>query len=131
MKVLDTDTCIAILRGRMEVLVRRARETDEVVTTWVTASELFYGAAKSVHPEKNASLVVRFLDALPVLSPDLTSARLFGEVKSRLAASGQVVADADLFIAAIAISHGATLVTGNRKHYARITGLVVEDWLRP
>ena len=48
----------------------------------------------------------------------------------RLAAGGQIVADADLFIAAIALSRGATLVTGNRKHYERIPGLLVENWLR-
>ena len=38
--------------------------------------------------------------------------------------------DADLFIAAIALSHGATLVTGNHKHYERIPWLVGEDCLR-
>lgn len=131
MKVLDSDTCIGILRGRKEVLERRAAEPDDVATTWVTASELFYGAAKSAKPDANAALVVRFLNTLPVLAPDLASARLFGEVKSRLATAGQIVADADLFIAAVALSRGATLVTGNRKHYERIPGLVLEDWLRP
>lgn len=130
MKLLDSDTCIGILRGRSEVLERRAAETEEVATTWVTASELFYGAAKSSKQESNAALVVRFLNTLPVLAPDLPSARLFGEIKARLAVDGRIVADADLFIAAIALSHGATLITGNRKHYERIPGLVVEDWLR-
>ena len=130
MKVLDSDTCIGILRGRLEVLERRAAEVDEVTTTWVTASELFYGAAKSAKPDANAALVIRFLNTLPVLAPDLASARLFGEVKARLATAGQIVADADLFIAAIALSRGATLVTGNPKHYERIPGLVLEDWLR-
>jgi tRNA(fMet)-specific endonuclease VapC len=130
-KVLDSDTCIGILRGRAEVLDRRAGERDEVATTWVTASELFYGAAKSAKPDANAALVVRFLDTLPVLAPDLASARLFGDVKAQLATSGRIVADADLFIAAIALSRGATLVTGNRRHYERIPGIVVEDWLRP
>lgn len=130
MKLLDSDTCIGILRGRREVLQRRIAETDEVATTWVTAAELFYGAEKSVSRDVNVALVVRFLDTLPVLSTDLASARLFGKWKARLASAGQIVADADLFIAAIALSRGATLVTGNRRHYERIPGLVIEDWLR-
>ena len=130
MRVLDSDTCIGILRGRAEVLERRSAEIDEVATTWVTASELFYGAAKSSNQEANAALIVQFLNTLTVLTPDLASARLFGELKARLATNGRIVADADLFIAAISVSLGATLVTGNRKHYERIPGLVIEDWLR-
>ena len=31
----------------------------------------------------------------------------------------------------ITLRHSATLVTGNRKHYERIPGLIIEDWLRP
>jgi tRNA(fMet)-specific endonuclease VapC len=129
-KVLDTDTCIGLLRGHTEVIERRVAETDEVATTWVTASELFYGAAKSMKPDANGALVVRFLATLPVLGLDLASARVFGEVKARLASQGQIVADADLFIGSVALSRGATIVTGNRRHYERLPGLVVEDWLR-
>lgn len=130
MKLLDTDTCIGLLRGKPGVLASREVERDEVVTTWVTASELFFGAAKSARPDANAALVVRFLATLPVLGLDLASSRIFGEVKARLSIQGQIVADADLFIASVAVSRGATIVTGNRRHYERIPGLVIEDWLR-
>jgi len=31
----------------------------------------------------------------------------------------------------VALGRGATLVTGHRKHDERLSGLVLEDWLRP
>ena len=130
MKLLDTDTCIGLLRGKAEVINRRAAEADEVATTWVTASELFFGAARSARSDVNAALVVRFLATLPVLGLDLSSTRVFGEVRARLMVQGQIVADADLLIGSIALSRGAAIVTGNRRHYERVPGLVVEDWLR-
>ena len=89
MKVFDLDTCIGILRGRREVLERRVLEVSELATTWATASELFYGAAKSAKPDTNAAVVAWFLNTLPVLAPDLVSARLFGEVNARLETAGQ------------------------------------------
>jgi tRNA(fMet)-specific endonuclease VapC len=129
-RVLDTDTCVAILRGNKKVQSRRAAIVDDVATTWVTASELFFGAARSRHSGENAALVTRFLSTLDVLSPDLSSARLFGEMKATLFDSGQPIADADLVIASIAVARGASVVTGNRKHFDRIPGMMVEDWLR-
>ncbi len=84
------DTCIGILRGRREVLERRVLEVSELATTWATASELFYGAVKSAKPDTNAAVAVWFLNTLPVLAPDLVSARLFGEVKARLETAGQI-----------------------------------------
>lgn len=131
MKLLDSDTCIGVLRGRADIIARRASELEEVVTTWVTAAELFYGAAKSSKPEVNTRVVVQFLGTLAIVGPDLASARLFGEVKAHLSVTGHVIADADLFIASIALSRSAVLVTGNRRHYERIPGLRLEDWLRP
>ncbi len=130
MRVLDTDTCVAILRGNQEVLERREASGDEVVTTWVTAAELHYGAAKSVAREKNLALVKSFLGTLPVLGLDDTSAQIFGEAKALLERKGQRLADADLIIGAIAAAKQATVVTGNLRHYQRIPGVTVEDWIR-
>lgn len=130
MKLLDTDTCIALLRGVGPVIERRAATSDEVVTTWITAAELYYGAAKSSAPEKNRSTVGAFLLTLPILGLDELSVRIFGEAKALLERQGKRLADADLLIGAVAASRGATVVTGNRRHYERIPGVTVEDWMR-
>jgi len=129
-KILDSDTCIAILRGDARVLARRQADPDEVATTWITAAELYFGAAKSSAPENNRALVARFLATLPVLTPDIAAAQVFGEAKALLRRVGTPVADADLIVAAIAIRHGAVVVTGNTRHFARIPGLHTLDWMR-
>jgi predicted nucleic acid-binding protein len=75
-------------------------------------------------------LVLAFLDTLPVLGLNLPASERFGQLKSELETTGRRIADADLFIASITLAYGATLVTGNSRHYARIPGLPLEDWIR-
>ncbi|MDQ3621226.1 MAG: type II toxin-antitoxin system VapC family toxin [Verrucomicrobiota bacterium] len=128
MKILDTDTCIAILRGDAGVIERRRQTPERVVTTWITAGELFYGAAKSLDPAGNRALVERFLDTLSVLVPDSITAQFFGALKAALESEGRRLADADLWIGAIARAHRAVVVTGNTRHFSRITGVQLENW---
>lgn len=130
MKLLDTDVCIEILRGNPQVLERRQATPDRVATTWITACELAYGAANSRAPEQNQILVTEFLSTLPILDFNLPTALLFGRHKARLRGLGTTVADADLMIAAMALAQGATLVTGNTRHYERFDDLRLEDWIR-
>ncbi len=130
MRILDTDVCIEILRGNNRVIESRRQALDEVATTWVTACELSYGASKSVAPEKNYRLVVEFLGSLSVIGLELSAAEHFGRCKTELERTGNILADADLLIAAITLARGAILVTGNRKHYDRIPQLRIEDWIR-
>ncbi len=130
MKILDTDVCIEILRGNHGVIERRMATPDEVATTWITACELSYGAAKSRNPDKNQILVTEFLSTLPVIGLDLPATDWFGKIKAGLEKAGNRVADADLFITAITLANSATLITGNIWHYERIDGLRIEDWIR-
>ena len=130
MKILDSDVCIEILRGNEKVIEKRRTVDDDIATTWITASELAYGAEKSRAPKRNATLVTEFLATLPIVGLDLPAALEFGRRKAKLERAGMRIADADLLIAAIALAHGASVVTGNRKHYERIEGLRTEDWIR-
>ena len=101
-----------------------------MTTTWITAAELAFGAENSRNPERNVTLVTEFLATLPVVGLNLPAALEFGRWKTRLERAGRRVADADLLIAAIAFAQGASVVTGNRKHYERFEGLRTEDWIR-
>jgi len=129
-RILDTDVCFEILRGNQQVILRRRETPDIVATTWVTAAELSYGAARSKAPEENRQIAARFLSTLEVLGLDDPAVARFGARKAGLEAEGRRLADFDLLIAAIALSYGAVLVTGNGRHYERVPGLEVEDWIR-
>jgi tRNA(fMet)-specific endonuclease VapC len=128
LRILDTDICVAILRGNAEIIERRRRTLDRVATTWITAGELFYGAAKSTDPMGNRKLIERFLETLPILGLDSINAQFFGVLRAALEAKGKRLADADLWIGAIARAHRAMVVTGNTRHFDRIAGLQLENW---
>lgn len=130
MRILDTDVCIEILRGNVDVVERRRTVVDRVTTTWITAAELHYGAAKSKAPAENHTLVDEFLSTLDVFGPGPVAARRFGTLKADLERQGRRLADADLLIAAVTLAEGAILVTGNLRHYERIPDLRIEDWIR-
>lgn len=110
-------------------LLRHATVEDQIATTWITAAELFYGAAKSRAPAEGRAAVLSFLASLPVLSLDETSVQAFGEIKASLERQGQRLDDADLLIGSVAIARGAIVVTGNRRHYERIPGIRIENWM--
>lgn len=129
MRLLDTDTCIEILRGNVAVIARRREIADEVGTTWITAAELYYGAVRSGKVRENRRLVTEFLATLPVFGLDGGAAERFGSTKAELERAGKRLADADLFIAAVCLAKAAILVTGNLRHYARIADLQSESWM--
>ena len=75
-------------------------------------------------------LVSEFLATLRIVGLNHPAAERFGQIKSTLEPTGNILADADLMIASITMAQGASLVTGNRRHYDRIDGLRIEDWIR-
>ncbi|MGH7231979.1 MAG: hypothetical protein ACREJU_11570 [Nitrospiraceae bacterium] len=53
-----------------------------------------------------------------------------GRIKATLMREGKGVNDSDLFIAAVTLSIEAVLVTNNVRHFTRVEGLTVENWMR-
>ena len=71
----------------------------------------------------------RVLPAVTVLPYDVGTAEVFGQIRARLEASGTILPDADIQIAATAIYHDLELVTGNLRHFSRIDDLKINTIL--
>lgn len=128
MKILDSDHCIAVLRGQLDL--RQWVEPDEALAvTTISVGELMHGAHKSANPAQNIARVDVLLSAMIILPLDHQAARRFGWLKAHLEQAGMKLPDADLQIAAIALAQDAPLATHNQKHFKRVPGLALEDWM--
>jgi tRNA(fMet)-specific endonuclease VapC len=129
--LFDTDHIVALLRNHSSIRSRidGLPEEVELYTSVITAAELFYGAHGAKDPARRVEEVKRFLADVDILGLDLEGAEIYGRLKARLRAQGQLIADNDLYIASIALRHGLVLLTGNTRHYERLPDLQVENWL--
>ena len=126
--ILDTDHCVAILRGQLDVGMH-VESTTPLFVTALTASELVYGAHKSIRPEYHLAQVDLLLGGVTVLPFDAEAAKRCGQLKDALRRAGTLLSELDLQIASIALCHAMPLATHNQRHFARVPGLTLVDWL--
>lgn len=127
-RLLDTDVCIAVLRGLDPLAETRIRAMPEVLVSTVTLAELTYGAARSSSPDSNLSAVESFAEVVTLVDLDADAARHSGQIRADLAREGTPIGGYDLLVAGIARSRDLTLVTGNHREFRRVPGLRVEEW---
>jgi tRNA(fMet)-specific endonuclease VapC len=128
MKLLDTDHCIAILRKQLD-LREHVSPDDELATTAISVAELTHGANRSMHRDDNLARLEVLLSALSILPFDEAAGRRFGALKAELEVRGEPLDDLDLQIASIAIETNSSLLTNNTKHFKRVSGLQILNWL--
>jgi tRNA(fMet)-specific endonuclease VapC len=128
----DTDTLSAAIRRDPPLhLIRRLAQvpaTDQATTT-ITLAELLYGAAKRDSEQLTRRVREVVANATSILPFDEGAAEVYGPLRARLEREGRRLDEPDLRIASIALSRGLTVVTGNVRHFARVPGLEVENWL--
>ena len=132
MKVmLDTNTCIAIIKRKLQQVLRRfnAYKVGEIGISSVTLAELDFGVAKSLHQENNQAALDEFVLPLEIAGFDHEAARVYGRVRAMLEKKGTPIGSLDTMIGAHALALGVTLVTNNTREFSRVKGLTVVDWL--
>lgn len=103
------------------------RRYGDIAVSALSFAELSYMVANSAQAERKRASIARFLLAFPILPFDEAAGEAFAKV--RLAVRNARIGVVDELIAAHALSVGAAVVTGNVRHFSRVPGLVVEDWI--
>ncbi len=132
--MLDTDTCIFLMRGESPVLATKVQTVplQQQVMSAVTFAELTYGvhASASAKRKQNQAVLDSFALHLAVLDWPQDAALHYAEIRADLKKRGAQMGAADLMIAAHARVLGAIVVTNNVKDFGRVKGLQVENWCK-
>lgn len=127
---LDTNACIMYLRGRHPQLNARWRQhrAEDLALPLTVYAELLVGAEKSSQPERALQQIESLLVAHEIVEITEEVAEEYARIRADLERRGFVIGGNDLWIAATALAHGATLVTNNTGEFPRIPTLTLEDW---
>ena len=133
MFLFDTDTLSEVLKRNPspDLMARLATmPAEDQFTTSITVGEMAYGAYRSSQTEyllqQFEEIVWPMVQILPF---DRASGEIYGSLRADLERAGTPLAEPDLRIAAIALTNDLTVVTGNVRHFSRIRGLRVENWI--
>ena len=129
MYLLDSNICIYYLKPRYGL----DRKIDAIgihrcSISEITVAILKFGAEKSDNPPKNRRVLSDFTEKVQVL-PIFPCLDVYAREKTRLQTEGRVIDDFDLLIGATAIANDLILVTNNEKHFARLEGIKIENWI--
>jgi tRNA(fMet)-specific endonuclease VapC len=128
--LLDTDILSELLKQH-PMVTKQARlylaEHSRLAFSIITLYEILRGLkAKQARAQEAAFIALcQVSDILPLTEQVVErAATLYGELHRR----GELLADADLLIAATAIEAQRTLITNNLTHFQRIPALLIENW---
>ncbi len=130
MYMLDTNTCIFVLKNRSDKLRHKFKAIKNLCISSITYGELCYGIENgdaSMRAERYAELAI-FTQRLIIEPWDDEAGRHYGVLRASLKRQGTITGNNDLLIAAHARSLSVVLVTNNTKEFVRIADLTIEDW---
>ncbi len=133
MHLLDTNILSPLLQPTPPVdlvdHVNSIRKQD-LYTSSINRGELLYGLLRLRKGTRYFLRYERLWDRIQVLSFDSHCADLYGRLRAELERKGTPVPELDLMIACVVLGNELVLVTADERHFLRIPGLKLENWLR-
>jgi len=119
--ILDTSFLIDLFKG--DPAAKRLAESIQeslLSTTSISVYEIYQGIRV-----KEMSDIEKLFAELTVYALNDVSAKRAGLLYQSLREEGKSIDPEDCMIAAIALEHGKSIVTKNKKHFSRINGLEI------
>jgi tRNA(fMet)-specific endonuclease VapC len=123
--LLDTDSCIEIIRGNPQPLERWPDGAFFISS--ITTFEILSGL-KQTRRTKREARALEFLETVEQVPFDVTAAGQAAEVRKYLEKRGTPIGAYDLLLAGQALALGVPILTGNEREFSRVAGLQVLSW---
>ena len=130
--LLDTNIVSYYLRRTTPMLEERVSEAlkrHSIAISVITRAELRFGQAGMTPEDRRRGLIDSFLLRLPNIEWSTQAADGYGSLKDTLKRQGTPIGDMDTLIAAHALAEKLILVTHNTRHFEKVPGLKLEDWM--
>jgi len=127
---LDSTFIIDYLRGEPQALEKAAEYgEEELVTTTVNCFEALSGIIGSNAGQRGQDSFAGLIASIRVLDLDYRAAHEGAGIFSGLAGIGKRIEASDCMVAGAMISNGCRkILTRNKKHFSRISGIEVETY---
>lgn len=129
--LVDTDILSYFLKGNEKVFLRfqeYLRDFDHINISIITYYEIASGLTfKSA--EKQLRIFEEFCSSSAIINLSKDSIKMSAEIYANQRKKGEAVDDIDILIAGIAISNDMVLITNNTKHFGKIDGLEIDNWM--
>jgi tRNA(fMet)-specific endonuclease VapC len=128
---LDTNIISAFLKKDLMVVSRVSdylESFDRLTINIISYYEILRGL-KDLGNEEKLKKFEEFVQENEFISISKDAVIKAAEIYAYLKKQGNLIEDADILMASIAIVENLVLVTNNIKHFERIEGLATENWL--
>ena len=126
--IFDADVIIASERGTFDLerwSMAHADEQFEIAA--ITVAELWHGVERAGAPHKSRRerYLREVLSGLLIVPYTEETAYQHARLWAKLETSGKMIGYYDVIVAATALERGSTVVTFNKRHFARVQGLTM------
>jgi tRNA(fMet)-specific endonuclease VapC len=128
--MLDTNIFSHMVNNNATVLQAYAKIAfDDTGLSVISHGEILFGIQKQIPSASKLQRIKYLLEQIPIALLGDTVATHYAKIRTELELAGQPISPNDTWIAAHALSLGATLVTNNVREFKRVKGLKVENWV--